>query len=286
MATKVKSKKSPGGGEGHLFAVRILEKFIGFIKGLLTGKLLDFSIKWLTLIGHIGLIVAAVLGFLFFIIAAIRVPAGAGTLILYAIIWVIVVFVLQYTAYRFLPAGDNLIKNNPTRLASKAFLDCVGFLAMLAGIVALFYHIYLAIKLPSLSAFLTGLGMFVFLEFIALIAFNVETASMEIVGEASAGQEAIGIVTFFMKTLLRLVPIIFGLGIAVFTVIMFIDSFGLFSDTRISAALASGTASAIMIAQFTLLPIASYILFVLFFLIIDIIRAILAIPEKLDNLKK
>jgi hypothetical protein len=67
---------------------------------------------------------------------------------------------------------------------------------------------------------------------------------------------------------------------------MFIDSFGLFSDTRISAALASGTASAYMIAQFTLLPIASYILFVLFFLIIDIIRAILAIPEKLDNLKK
>jgi len=288
MATKAKAKpkKSQGGGEGYLFGVRILEKFIQFIKGVLTGKLLDFSIKWLTLIGHIGLIVAAILGFLFFLIAAIRAPGGAGTFILYALGWIIAVFVVQYTAHRFLPAGDNLIKNNPTRLASKAFLDCVGFLAMLGGIVALFYHIYLAIKLPSFSAFLMGLGMFVFLEFLALIAFNAETVSMEIVEEASAGQEAIGIVTFFMKTLLRLVPIVFGIGIAVYTVIMLIDSFGLFSDAKLSQAVFSGTFDATRILTFAILPFLAYIFFVVYFLVIDIIRAILVVPEKLDNLKK
>jgi hypothetical protein len=279
MATKAKPKTTRGGGEFYLFGVRLLEKFIEFIKGVLTADVLNFSVKWLTKIGHIGLLAAAALGFLFGIIAAIRAPANGGTLFMYVIVFVIAVFVLQYTAYRFLPTGDSLIANNPTRLASKAFLDCVGFLAMLAGIVVLFFQIYVAIKLPSLTAFLTGLGVFIFLEFVALIAFNAETASMEIVEEASAGQEAIGIITFFMKTLLRLVPIAFGIGIAVFTVVMFIDSFGLFSDAKFVMAVSTGMRDATQILTFALLPFLAYIVFVLFFLLVDVIRSILAIPS-------
>lgn len=278
MATKAKPKPK---GEGYLFAVRLLEKFIEFIKGVLTTKLLTFSIKWLIIIGHIAMVVAAILGFLFFIIVAIR--GEAAEYFLYAIIWVIAVFVVQYTAYRFLPTGDKLIANNATQLASKAFLDCVGFVAMLLGIIVLLFQIYMAIKLPSLSSFLLGLGAFVFLEFIALIAFHSENASIEIVQEASAGQEAIGIITFFIKTLLRLVPIIFGIGIAVYTIIMFIDAFGLFSNVKFAGAAAAGQVDATTIAIFGLIPFASYVAFVFSFLSIDVIRSILAIPGKLGK---
>jgi hypothetical protein len=283
MATKAKAqpKKSPGGGEWHLFAVKILEKFIEFMKGKMTARLLDFSIKWLTIIGHIGLIVAAVLGFLFFVIVAIR--ANHLTEFLFAIVWIIAVFVVQYTAYRFATAGEALIKNNSTRLASKAFFDCVGFLAMLAGAVVFIYQLYMAIHVASLTQFLIGLGVFVFLEFLAIVAFNAETVSMEIVSEASAGQEAIGIITFFMKTLLKLVPIVFGVGIAVYTVIMFIDSFGLFNNAKLAAAYQSGMFDAGQIITFGLLPFISFIVFVLYFLVIDIIRSILAIPGKLGK---
>lgn len=279
MATKAKPKAKPQGGEFCLFAVRLLEKFIEFIKGLLTADLLNFSIKWLTKIGHISIIVAAALVFIFGIIAAIRAQAGGGSLFLNVVIFIIAIFVLQYTAHRFLPTGDKLIANNPTRLASKAFLDCFGFLAMLAGLVIFFFYIYMAIKLPSLTYFLMGLGAFVFLEFLALIAFNAETVSMEIVKEASAGQEAIGIITFFMKALLRLVPIAFGIGIAVYTVLIFIHSFGLFSDAKFGFAVRSAMLDGSQILIFTLLPFLAYIVFVLYFLIIDVIRSILAIPE-------
>jgi hypothetical protein len=283
MATKAKTTaKKAVGGESYLFAVKILEKFIDFIKGKMTAKLLDFSVKWLTIIGHIGIVVAAVLGFLFFIIVAIR--ANHLTEFLFAIVWVIAIFVIQYTAHRFSSAGEMLIKNNPTRLASKAFLDCIGFLALLAGVVFVIFQIYMAIHVASLTQFLIGLGVFVFLEFVAIVAFNAETAaSMEIVSEATAGQEAIGIVTFFMKTLLRLVPIAFGIGIAVYTVIMFIDSFGLFSDVKFGAAYQSGLAHATQIGIFGLLPFISFIIFVLYFLVIDVIRSILAIPGRLGK---
>ena len=279
MATKAKPKPKPQGGEFYLFAVKLLEKFIEFIKGVLTADLLNFSIKWLTKIGHIAILVAAAVGFIFGIIAAIRAPEGSNFGFINVIIFVIAIFVRQYTAYRFLPTGDKLIANNPTRLASKAFLDCFGFIAMLAGLVYLFYNIYMAIKLPHIVPFLMGLGAFVLCEFIALIAFNAETVSMEIVQEASAGQEAIGIITFFMKTALRLVPIAFGIGIAVFTVLMFIDSFGFFSDAKFGFAAMVTKADANLILFFTILPFLAYIIFVLCFLIIDVIRSILAIPE-------
>ncbi|MCK4765065.1 MAG: hypothetical protein KAW12_22900 [Candidatus Aminicenantes bacterium] len=278
MAIKATTTTDAGGG--HLFAVRLLEKFIQFIKTVMTGNLLDFSIKWLTKIGHIALIVAAGVGFFFFVIAGIRVQ-GAGIFVLYAFGWVIGVFVVQYTAYRFSNAGDDLIANNSTQMSSKAFLDCFGFIAMLAGVVLFFFYIYMAIKVGSLQAFLMGLGLLIFCEFVALIAFNAGTVTMEVVKETSAGQEAIGIATFFMKTLLRLVPIAFGIGIVVFTIMMFIHSFGLFSAAKMNRALFNGVGDATFIVYFGFLPLISYLVFILFFLVVDVIRSILAIPGRI-----
>lgn len=283
MATKAKAKtpKPQEGCECCLFGVKFMGKFIEFIKGIFTADLLEFSIKWLTIIGHIGLVVAAAVGFLFFLVAAIK--GNQLILLLYALVWIIVVFVVQYTAYRFISAGATLIKNNPTRLASTAFLDCVGFLSLLAGIVALVFNIYRAIEFKSLAPFLIGLGLFVFFEFCAIVALNPKTVSMEIVGEATAGQEAIGIITFSIKAWQKLVPIIFGVGIVVFTVIMFIDAIGLFSNEKFVYAYQSAYKAGVMIIIFALLPFVSYIIFVLYFLAIDIIRAILSIPGKLGK---
>lgn len=293
MATKVKTKEGKGNGDFHLFAVKWLQKLIDFLKRIMTANLLNFSIKWLTKIGHFALLVAAALGFICIIIATIR--ENKFDLFLYAIAWVIAVFVVQYTAHRFSPAGETLIANNPTRLSSKAFLDCFGFLALLLGVVLLImgtvtairggenifnlFYILTDIRVKGVEAFLAGLGGLVFCWFMALIAFNSETVSMEIVKETSAGQEAIGIGTFFIKSLLKLVPIAFGVGIIVFTITMFIHAFKLFG-TNWSIAFVD---DAISILIFGLLFFISYLLFVLFFLIVDLIRSILAIPGKLGK---
>ncbi len=284
MATTAKTNATQGDGGPHLFAVKILGKLIDTIKNKLTTKLLDFSVDWANKIGHFGLIAAAAIGFLFFVILTVR--ANRFTDFLFALVWVIVVFVVQYVAHRFANAGKDLIDNNTTRMSSKAFLDCVAFLAMLGGIVTFVYSIYASINMKSIQLFFIGLGVFVFLEFLALIAFNPETVSMEIVKKTSAGQEAIGIMTFFMKTFLKLVPIAFGIGIAVFTVILFIDMFGLFSDAKIAIAAPSGMQDMISIVIFGLIPFLGYLAFIVLFLGIDITRSILSIPGKLDELKK
>jgi hypothetical protein len=267
----------------HLFAVNLLEKLVEVFRGLMTSNLLEFCIKWLSRIGHLGIIVAAALGFLFALIFAIRTNSFIG--FLYGIAWVLLIFVVQYTAHRFLNAGDSLIKNNPTQLASQAFLDCFAFLTLIGGVVLLIIHIVNAIRVGSLEIFLVGLGAFVVLEFFALVAFNAGEVTIKIVKSNSAGQEAIGIITFFAKSIMRLIPIFFGVLVVVYTIMLFIAAIGLFGN-RPDYAWYRGTMHATQILSVALLPFISYILFTLVYLCIDVIRSILSIPDKLDKLEK
>ncbi len=280
--TEKKSQKRKG--FDYLFFVKLIEKILGSIRKLLTPKLLGFFSKWLTILGHYSLLIASILALLIGIIGAIRLESFM--FFLTALGFSILVLVIQYIADKFSHAGEILIKNNPTSLSSTAFLDSLGLLAMIGGIVALLVNLYFAIKSPSLNALLTGVGLFVFLEFVALIALNPELITVDVVKETTAGEEAIGILTFFIKKIIKLVPILFGLGVIIGTVMLLVSSFDLFSNERMLFAPAKIEWSYSLIISSGLLPLLSYILFVLYYLVIDIIRAILSLPRKIDNLRK
>ncbi|UCH96616.1 MAG: hypothetical protein JSV88_07135 [Candidatus Aminicenantes bacterium] len=279
MAQEKKSAESTF----HLFAVTLLEKLVEVFRGILTSNFLAFCIKWATKIGHLAIIAAAVLGFLFALIFAIR--KNEFIAFLYGIAWVLLIFVIQYTAHRFLDAGEGLVKNNPTQLSSKAFLDCVAFLSMIGGVVVLIIHLIQLIQGEPFRDFLVGLGLFVFLELLALLAFNPDEVTIKITRGNTAGQEALGIVTFFIKSYMKLIPIFFGVLLVVWTILLLIALIGLFGDSPNQAWL-KGFGCATQILSVALLPFIAYILFALFYLIIDVIKSILSIPEKLDKLGK
>jgi len=280
-SSKEKKKKS----FGHLFAFGFLEKFVDFIKGKLTEKALDFSTDWLLKLGHYGMIAAAALGFIFALVVAIRLDSFSA--FLYGLAWIVLVFVVQYTAVRFSTAGAKLVENNPASMSSKAFLDCFGFLSFIGGLIVFVFSIIWTIRGAGLSNLFIGIGLFVFLEFLALVAFHPETISTKIVKETSAGQEALGIIVFYLKGVMKLIPIIFGIGILVGTVLLFIDFIGVFGGRfRVESAWANGISQAWQILLIGLLPFLSYLFFLLYYLAVDVVRSILAIPDKLDALKK
>lgn len=279
------SKEKRKKGFDHLFAFGILERFVEFIRNKLTEKVLDFSTKWILRFGHYGMIAAAGLGFIFALVVAIRMDSFSA--FLYGLAWIILVFVVQYTAVRFSNAGLKLVENNPAALSSKAFLDCFGFLAFISGLIVLVVSIIWTIRGAGLSNLFIGLGLFILLEFLALVAFHPETASTKIVKETSAGQEALGIIVFFLKGIMRLIPIIFGVGILVATVLLFIDFIGVFGDAyNVGTAWTEGIDQAWQILFIGLLPFLSYLFFILSYLAVDLVRSILAVPDKLDELKK
>jgi hypothetical protein len=269
----------------HLFGVDFLEKIITWAKGLLNEKVLNFSIDWTTKIGHYALIASALLGILFALLVAIRLNSFFAFLFGFA--WVLLVLVIQFTAHRFVKAGDTLIKNNPSTLSSIAFLDCLGFLSLIGAVIVLVIGIVRAVQGGGIWFFLMGAASFVLLILFALIAFNPATINKSVGKKTSAGQEAIGIIVFFLKGVMRLVPILFGVGITVGLILLVIDFTGVFgSESQLAAAWTRAPHTVGTIALFGLLPFLSYIAFVIFYLAIDIIRAILALPGKLDELIK
>ncbi len=278
-------KKKAANKESCNWVFNLIVKFIDTMRNVLSETLFEFLKKWLLILGNCGFYVASILALLIGIIAAIRMESFEAFIT--GLAYALGFFILQYVAVRFASAGDKLIENNKTSLSSAAFLDSMGLLFMIGGALALLFNSYLAIKLGSFSPFLNGLGAFVVLELFALLALNPRSITLDIVSETSAGQEAIGIITFFLKSFMKLVPIMFGVGIVVSTVLMFIHSFGLFKDGMgMSFAWMRVMGDFQSIASIALLPLIAFIIFVFVFLAIDIVRAILSIPSKLDKLAK
>jgi len=278
-------KKQAANKESCNWVFNLIVKFIDSMRKVLSETLFEFLKKWLLILGNCGFYIASGLALLIGIIAAIRLESFEAFIT--GLAYSAGFFILQYVAVRFASAGDKLIENNKTGLSSAAFLDSMGLLFMIGGAIALLFNTYLAIKLGAFSPFLNGLGAFVVMELFALLALNPRTITIDIVPETSAGQEAIGIITFFLKSFMKLVPIMFGVGIVVTTVLMFIHSFGLFKEGMgMSFAWMRVLGDFQSIATIALLPLIAFIFFVFVFLAIDVVRAILSIPGKLDNLKK
>lgn len=280
---EINGNMNMGGKNVHLYAVTLLEKFVDFIKGWMTLERLDFCTRWLSIIGHFGIMAAAVLGFLFSLIFAIRTDSFSAFLI--GLAWVLLISVVQYTAYKFSSAGEGLINNNPSQLSSRIFLDCFGFLVLIAGIVVFVLALWNLVRGNPLVDFLKGVGLVVVLEFLAAVAFNFKAVHVEIVEGYSAGQEALGVITFFIKTVIRLVPIVFGSLIILGTVMLFAEGIQIFSKAAPSVWFRMTHSIAPQILYVALLPFLSYLFFILAYLAIDVIRAILCIPDLKEQKK-
>jgi len=283
MAQKKKASKSDSDSCFVIF--RLVVKFLDSMRKVLSIKLYGFLKKWLLKFGNCGFYFASGLALLVGIIGAIRLESFNvfATSLAYAVGF----FILQFVAVKFVNAGDKLIENNKTGLASSAFTDSIALLSMIGGAIFFLYYTYIAIKLGILAPFVQGLAVFIFLELVALLSLNPKSITVEIGEETSAGQEAIGILTYFLKILMKMIPILFGLGIIIGTVLMLIHSIGLFKE-GFGRSLAWIRAQADMetVASAALAPLAGYIIFVFMFLFIDVIRAMLSIPKKLDKLAK
>jgi hypothetical protein len=282
MAEKKSAKKSSSNGQ--LFFVKIVEKVIDLIQKVLTPKLYEFLKKWILILANITLYIAAGLCLIYGIIGAIR--GEKFTFFAVGLGFAAAMAIVQFVGNRFSTANDNLVERNETQLASNTFLLTVGLLSALAGLAIFLFYTYSAIKLGDLGAFAYGLGGFVIFQFFAFVSLNPKTITIKIVSKSTAGEEAIGIITYFLKAVLRIVPIIFGIGIIVFTVMMFIDAFGLFKQGAAAVQFAWNAKvqnDMYNIVYVGLLPFAAYIGFLLAYLCVDIIKAILSIPQKMGK---
>jgi hypothetical protein len=106
----------------------------------------------------------------------------------------------------------------------------------------------------------------------------------------SAGEEALGVYGFLLRLGLRTVPVVFGIGVVSTLILLLYDGYALLADKLV---LAEGHPPAAVALQaigqavgFAALPFAAYLFYLFYHLIVEVLRALLALPGKLDRLDK
>jgi hypothetical protein len=232
---------------------------------------LDFQAKkW----GHVGLLASGAMVIVLGLIQAIRMKSFMPFLA--GIAMALAFLILQYIAIKFLDAGKTIIDKTPSEMSSEAFLDVYSFLTFLSVIVAFFAGPILAISSGDYLLILyfwggTALGLYVL-----GLTTSPKTLNIHIGNSTNAGLEAIGIVSFFAKLQLRMIQPLYGVVNLLAPVALLLVAV---------TVLPFQTSGAIVgaIVGSCLAPVGFYLIFLLYYLLLDVLHAILSIPQKLER---
>jgi hypothetical protein len=257
--------------------VRFWEAVLGRISAVMDEGRFHSLAGLATRLGNWAVLAASVLALFLGLVLAIKMEGFQP--LWSALGFVLVLSVLHYSAVKFLDSGKQLIEASPTQVSTDAFPRSVALISLVAAIVLLVGSIVSAVQMESMKVFLQAVPGFFVLLFLVWLAINPGLTGTKVAPTDSAGDEAIAIVSFFMKALLRMVPILFGVltiwgGVVLLVAI--VQSFG--SDFAAMKGMRTGLFGGMVLLWGTGLPFAAFLGFVLYYLLIDVIRSILRIP--------
>ena len=220
--------------------------------------------------------------------------------------FVLMAATLQYAAARSLGALDRLNRSTPGRVPSAAFLDCFGLLNMAGGLVILVWLALEAVRTEQYFTIVPAIAAFIVCQYSAVVAFNPDAIHLTIAPEASAGEEAVGIVSFLLKVMARQAAVVFGVGVA-WGMVLVCHAYYLMlrppdswlrEEVRLLCAQADALAilakyqpafdmawhAAELILWSAAVPLLCYCVFLINQLSLELARAVLALPGKLDKL--
>ncbi len=284
-------------GDWQMMPGEFVEKFLTLSKNWLSearaNQVREQSVRF----GHYALVIAGVVGLLSAIIAAIRFEQAE--LVFIGILFIVLLAVAQFTARRFLHSCAALLRATPTRTSTTSIYDVIALVYLVLGIALFLGMTYGAIRGGGYALLGILFALVTLLIFLSLAAASLHTRmlNIETAHNSSAGEEAVGILGYFLKLIPFMAPVIFGLftilGALIQMVAVFIILFNEHALYALSGMLppaAGGSLAAlggVMIALYgALTPFIAYLLFLLYYLILDIVRSIVSIPAKLDALNK
>lgn len=258
-----------------------IDKFLNFLRKEYFADFFVKNEKWLTKYGLYGLYVSAFLGLVISIVFPIRYDIHFGYSLGIGFAWLFACIITHYTACKFLPTINTIINTTPTRLSSKAFLDSFALIIGVTGVIMLCGGLYLWIKTSSFETFVGAIFIFIFCEYLLSLSLNPRMTNINITEETTAGEEFIGLLSFFMKSFLKLIPIIFGSGV-ILGIINLIEL--LFMKIEYLPQIIEKLTQIGSFTATSLLPVAGYFLFLVYYFMIDLASSVLLIPLKLDKL--
>ena len=212
--------------------------------------------------------------------------------IAFALISLIAAFISSYIVYKMAGMFDRIISTSPCRISSKNIFSVFALFSALFAIAALVGGIYLAIEFESFVLSMYGLAVAILFFLIALYNSTTDDFAITEDVDASAGEDFIAICSFGVKVILRLIPI-------AVLVLSIIGICACIPEIFESYTVSEGNESRLMVGSMLnsmcllafylfvgLIPLVAYFYYLASYISLDIIRAVLSLPKKLDLLNK
>ncbi len=256
---------------------------------------LDSSLAVSGRLGHIALLLGAAGSFAYIVYRSWQ--NGSWFDIIGGIITLAGLVCAQFAARHFFRANESLLK--PTLLARPVLLDGAALLALFSTVSLLLGTVVACIRFgmwqPLLPMFLTG-ALWVYLAIIALHPATVKVGF----APQGEGEEVMGIIAWLMKTMLKLLPLFFCVWTVLGCVAIILSFFDLSEYVfgvvnRYMPALprsfrlpsdASGFQGLVLLVAACLMVPAAHVMFLAVSLPLDLWRALLSVPARLDALRK
>ena len=205
---------------------------------------------------------------------------------------VIALVICVYAAIKMIDALSKVISSSTCKISSLNIFAVMTAVGLLLAIGSLIGGIYFAIEFKAAGMFTYGLGGAVFFSLLTFYTANPEKFGIVADETASAGEDFVSISTFGLKVMLRLVPIIL-LALAIVGILQivpmifktYVHSDGN-TNRLLVGAMTGGMLATMEFVLIGLMPLFAYLFYIAYYVALDLIRAVLQLPGKLDALKK
>lgn len=255
----------------------VIEKLIAVFRGWLTQDFFSSNEDWLLRSSAYSTPVAAAIGLAIGIVGAIKTDSfvffAAGLL------WVVVIAICYYLGSRFLGACNDTIRNNPSTISNREFLNAAALSMIFAVVAILIGSIYVAIKFSSMDVFNWAIPLAIGLLYYICLFMNPQLISLNLIEGASAGEDALAILILFNKAALKLAGVIFGSMTLIGVVLMTVSLIKLASGEggRVILGGLQSIGGAFTVVAGLLYPFVIYLSFIFVYLVIDLCKAILSL---------
>jgi len=255
-------------------------------------------------IGYYGLylaaLVAVVLGVAFGVLEQSPSKAAIG------VAFGLLLLAEQYAVGRFLGALEQVGSASAGRLATTAVLDCMAVLAVGFGLASLVLVSFAAVRLGCYLWIVPAAGSLVVCKYWALLAIHPGALGIRVTPDAviPATEEALGLGSFFLQSLARVVPaalcvgVLWGTARLLYACVLAFAPPGEAEAVRMLQAAGQGVPGAasktffanmaasngiLILVVAAALPVLAYLLYLKLNLLLDVARAILQVPSRLDR---
>lgn len=259
----------------HLF-----DMVLNVVRTQFPATFVESTTKGFVTLGTIGLWTAMGLSVVYGLAVAVKEQTHEA--LVAGCIYFVVLAVLQFVGTRFCELLVRLNRSTGANVRSTALPDCLALLGIALGAASLIGTLVPAVIEREFWWILPGLAGFVIGAYLAFIALNLNTINVNLVAESSASEEAIGLISFVAKTAVKLVPVVFGSVAVVGGLLLLYACVEVFaSEPKLADALASD--AWYLLVRSAALPLVAFLAFLLIWLMLDIFRAILVLPSKLEK---